>query len=308
MVNNTIIKYLKKGLKEGHSLNSLKGALLKQGYPAADVDEAVRQVSPAPKTEVGKKPLVVAILVMSIIAIVVAALLIYPRLRKPALEGLELLEEELWQELLTYTNSSYDGYYTDIAVQFAFKKNDSSVCTVLRTTELRDNCFKFLAQISEDFSLCGKISDEREKGMCYGSSKSTLLCDNAYSSDPRGKAECYSYVARRNNKSEICGTLAGIDKEWCYIYVAVPENDSSVCGEMSNEWANACLAMINRDAAYCEKITNENVRWMCVAELTKDTSICEKVKRENYIVNKDVCYDILKRRRYYKEEEILSPE
>lgn len=307
MANNTIVNYLKEGLEKGYSLNSLKEALLKQGYPASDVNGAIKQISP-PKAKASKKPVIIAVIIISIIAVVVAALLIYPRLRKPAPEGLEPWEEELWQELLTYTNSDYDDYYTDIAVQFAFKKNDSSVCMVLRTTELRDNCFKFLAQTSKNLLLCGKISDKGEKGMCYGSSESALLCDDAYGSDPRGKAECYSYVARRNNKSETCEMLAGIDKEWCYINIAIPENDSSVCGEMGSEWANACLAVINHDATYCEKITNENVKWMCVAELTNDTSICEKVKRENYVVNKEVCYDIFRQKSYYVEENILSPE
>jgi len=78
MVNKSLVKYIKEQIKSGHDTESIRGVLLKNGYPAVEVDEAIRYVySPEVRHVIHFSPTTMISIVAVFIGIVVVSLVLF---------------------------------------------------------------------------------------------------------------------------------------------------------------------------------------------------------------------------------------
>ena len=151
----------------------------------------------------------------------------------------------------------------------------------------KDLCYEGIAKVSDDYSLCEKMSDN----ICYYNfaiRKNDLsICKLI--SNPYLKDECYSKIAATDKDDKLCEEIQDqSNRDDCYEDVAESKRDPSLCEKMSFQYPgyrDNCylrVAVAKRDPSICKKayvipdICSHNV----IAVSKKDPSECDALPTE----------------------------
>jgi hypothetical protein len=220
--------------------------------------------------EISKKPVRPNKKVMIIISIIIAIALIgliFSFVSKPNVSLRNLTPEEkiLWQFVLDNKNNpEYDARTLSVAIEFAFKKNDPSVCDVLRE-EFKDKCILITAEKLNNIEVC----------------------DN--SKDLSNKIDCYEKLILMSGKTEDCEKL-NENKAICYVNIALNKSDSSLCDKAGGDFGGLCNAVLSKDITICQGLNDSDYKLGCIAILTNNVSECKNIQYKNIIINSDECY------------------
>lgn len=293
MVNNAITRYLKKGLKKGYSINSLREALLKQGHHATDVNEAIEQISPTTKTGVGKKLAVVVIIIIAVIALVVAAILFYPRIPKAA--AVYANKSIVMEYAVDSLNDSLEGCSTKLNKFYtcmASGKDNASICDSYKAEaeeeckEVQENCcydlyHEKLAILKNDASLCEKITDAEKKSSCL----------KFIESDVSGK--CFGDLSDLHKTAQCFTSETGLPLledgtiESYYFDRALNNNDRNACQMIeSNNMKLICIGIVDKNPSVCSKLKNLEEKYGCFSSLARfndNISICDEIGDKSLI-------------------------
>jgi len=137
-------------------------------------------------------------------------------------------------------------YYKNLAIS----EKNPSFC---EKTEFKDRCYKELALILDDFSLCEKLPTK--PGHSFG------------------KEVCYQeFIYKFKSLSECEKLLTQDSKDICIDYFAVHNRDFSLCDAIVSESKRndcyATAAFYTKDPSICEKITAEGERKSCYQRLS----------------------------------------
>ncbi len=159
-------------------------------------------------------------------------------------------------------------------LSYYYQKQNLGVCesiTGADSENRRDACYRNIAKVKWNPSICDKIQSQSYKD------------------------ECYYGVAIVNRNSSLCDRIQReLYKYECYENVARSRGDYTPCDNIPDQhYRDKCYCAstdYNKNLSICDKIQDQNCRYMCygsVARAKKDTSICDKIQDQN---EKDTCY------------------
>ena len=158
-------------------------------------------------------------------------------------------------------------------------------------------------QPSYKIEICDKMSSNELKLMCY----SMFLKQYKYCSLlGTSSSFCIDFVSSTLDLNEsLCKSLEGYNKLSCIISLAIKNKDPNVCKLQENSTlASSCfnsltshLDDININEDFCNKISEESLRFTCLAKVKKDIKLCDNIKQEPFekgnclaIASKNITY------------------
>lgn len=151
-------------------------------------------------------------------------------------------------------------------LSFALNEKNSSICN--NSESGMDWCYKQVAEVKEDISLCSKIKSQKIKDRCYKDvAKGNLsVCDMIHFQVTIDS--CYSSVATTMKDLSICELIQDQDhKDNCYRSVAFALKNISVCDKIQKQYTKddcyGSLAYVLKNKSICLKIQSENWRESC---------------------------------------------
>ena len=186
-----------------------------------------------------------------------------------------------------YDDSSRDWCYRAVARV----AKDSDICSRITDRGGIDQCYIDLAIKNRDRDLCDRISEQNDINWCYA----TLKGDGAYCrniQDNEGqKAECLAITAADT------GACDGINDQWrktdCYRELAITKKDTPACDKIDADderaWCKTLVAIIRTDHTICLGIGEQEHKARCIAVVNKDPAVCDeitdKAMRDNCLWN-----------------------
>lgn len=245
MSDGLLVEYVKNGLDKGISEEKLKAEMLKKGYPASLIEEAMLQA----KREIRKKPGKAGyIKIIAILAVIM--LLIYLSYFTAKKISLNNLRQKCIYE---------DEYYKCAAIA----DRNPDFCGLIKNNNSEKRCYDYYYFLRESLergnsSGCGRIimsSDDRI--MCMAASgKDTKICQDI--SNGIIKAGCEA--------------LASNDIAKC------DEIENNAARENCADYVRYFDAFFSKDAEKCKSITNAYKQTGCTASILENHSSCKKTE------------------------------
>ena len=158
----------------------------------------------------------------------------------------ELSEEEKALEVCSGMPSTQMYPFEDICIiGVAGKYENSSICKEV-SRDQRQNCYKLIAEVKDDPSLCEEAESMADQ--CYGD----------YASDKKD--------------SSICAKISDINyRDSCYDRLANQMGDAALCDKITNanQKDNCVFSMAMRfgDSSYCNNIRNNDQKQNCISNI-----------------------------------------
>lgn len=174
------------------------------------------------------------------------------------------------------------------------------VCEKHTNLKDKEECYVFAAHRFQDASICRKIIDEDRKNWCLGRSQNDIsACKEIVNT--RLRDLCYFDAAQNLRDPEVCEKSSSTrSKITCYDYIITrvlkDVSDASTCYELTNQdGKNFCIALILKDAAFCDNIVDYYWKDVCYYALVtekklRNTSFCTKISDD---VLREDCYRYL---------------
>lgn len=110
------------------------------------------------------------------------------------------------------------------------------------------------------------------------------ICNNIKTSEFKG--ECYSTLAIKEGKADICESAPTDAKDRCYSQIAEKLGDAKACDKISiaNDRDNCISNYASRtgDGTLCKKLTNINTRDYCYVNISRNNpALCEEIQSPN---------------------------
>jgi hypothetical protein len=144
---------------------------------------------------------------------------------------------------------------------------------------------RFLFKPSYNIKVCDKMSSQELKIMCYA----MFLKDYKYCSlvGP-SYSFCVDFVSSALDLNEsFCKNLDGYKKTSCTVSLAIKSKSPNTCDLLGNSTASSCyyllssyLDYLNVDENFCDKISEESLKFICLVKLNKNIQLCENIKQE----------------------------
>lgn len=158
---------------------------------------------------------------------------------------------------------------SDCFYDAALKFNNSLFCF---KTDSEESCFKELAIITHNDSLCLNIISQVYKDLCYKHVAEDNYNPNNCEKIMGGelKDECFMNVARDTNNTELCNRITKQNtKEWCLEVINRILGDPKICETMTiQKQIDPCfysVAKVKKDKIFCEKINSTGWKKECVS-------------------------------------------
>jgi hypothetical protein len=152
---------------------------------------------------------------------------------------------------------------------------------------------------SVNIDICDKFSYYETKIVCYsfffGDRSICNLATNF-------KTECYYFSTIRNSSNSFCDSIKEpFLKYSCFSALAKKNKDPSICEKISDSpmLMEACLANIQPvyyslyKESYCNQFKHESAKYICLAMVNNNSSYCEKITNPAEITEKSLCYALI---------------
>lgn len=130
---------------------------------------------------------------------------------------------------------------------------------------IKDFCYRDVAAIKKDISVCDQVPENVNKDLCYEAVLETIkdisICTKM--KDPYKKDFCYITIAVNQKDSTICSDVI-YKKDRCYTQVAEVNNDVFLCDQVSQK--DDCyhdVAIFVKDVAVCDLIQDIQKKQSC---------------------------------------------
>lgn len=208
--------------------------------------------------------------------------------------------------------SSQNHCYWGVATSF----NDSGICSLISTDNLRDSCLSSIAMETESESLCERVQQKQSVVTCRAAITGSVSKCNEIE-DKYEQTQCVNEVAKTQKDAEAC-SQAAYDNDYnrrnCLTRVAVENKDASFCEQIcddpapnnpeanratcktaENDWKDSCfmkVGIVSRSESVCREVYGADKRNYCLGLVKEDQSYCNKItSNESYLYN---CNAILK--------------
>jgi len=174
-----------------------------------------------------------------------------------------------------------DRCYRDVAIV----TQDLSLCGKVQSSDWKDGCFRIIAEYLKDVTICSNVNHSHVLEVCYQkvaeSKKDDSICNMIVNDDTTRKI-CLLNVAQSNQELTTCDYFENdIDKFYCYKQVAVEKEDITICHKIPTASKDKCYAEIaakKQDESLCSKIEGDNYNcYMHIAFVTKDKKVCKNI-------------------------------
>ena len=198
-------------------------------------------------------------------------------------------------------------------INTAISKYDSSICDKIHDPLTKSDCYGIVSIVNGNVSICGDPDTPTEIAYaCYkfiaGITNNLSICDRIQMQI--WKDICYVDVARFNRNVSICDRIQmQIWKDICYVDVAIAKGNTTICEVQNQDNKDRCYrssACERKDASICDNITNPYMKESCyefVAFLKNDTSICDRIQ----VLDKRKCYKLVALRNDYSILKEMDP-
>jgi len=151
------------------------------------------------------------------------------------------------------------------------QKLNASICGLIESSVLKDDCFKAVAKELEDWQTCSNI-------------------ENNLSMD-----ECLRDVAINSMDAGVCVRVSDLSqRDTCFYRIAFDTPNMTICENIeSNPSKNTCLGLLSRNSSFCDFIDDSNSRDWCynkVASLNPEVKTCANIQS---MQTKDLCYKVV---------------
>lgn len=191
---------------------------------------------------------------------------------------------------------------------------NSNVCENILDSKginnLRDSCYKEIAEKTKNYSLCNEISEASKKVLCFKEVarivKNPSICDEINSLDICPDSGSFCMLNYRETKTN-CGAVASSDASKCIeidfnadfkclMDIARETKNLSLCDEIKtsletqSELREACILGVAQEAKnpdICVKIGYQMIKNECLTKSQKDISGCEQTASTG---KKDDCF------------------
>jgi len=147
---------------------------------------------------------------------------------------------------------------------------------------------KYSFNPSNNIEVCDKMSSNELKVMCY----SMFLKQYKYCSlVGTSSSICVDFVSSSLDLNEsLCMGLEDYQKSSCIFSLAIKNKDPNICNLLGgNDTISSCyfslspyLDELPLNEEFCNKISEESLRFVCLTKLTRDASLCENIKQEPF--------------------------
>jgi hypothetical protein len=181
MAKKELVDYIKKELKAGYDISYLRNYLIKQGYSAKDVNDAIDSIYEKKKIELPLILISVIVVVIIIGGIIAISRLLAPAEREPEYE---IPEPVTTQPAVTIPSGPPSQEQPEQQVEVRYVPRAMTITQLLNqmpymsesqvagecrrfTATDKDNCFNRLALEKGKSSYCSEIINIRKKDNCY---------------------------------------------------------------------------------------------------------------------------------------------
>jgi len=171
--------------------------------------------------------------------------------------------------------SNCDQYYgEDIsAKEYCYKQvgvtvRDESACEMITNTIAASDCYRELAEIKQDLTLCEPVQ-ANVKDLCYQSVArvSNIPEDCLGISEEWDRWKCLEEMGIKNNDVEACTLSESIPRLKCFSKVASNKEDYTLCDSLSEQDGKAeCYGMVAKaidDISICDTLIEEHLISNC---------------------------------------------
>lgn len=172
-------------------------------------------------------------------------------------------------------NEMYDYEISSCQFDGAAAVNDSTICSLITYTEVRDDCYVHFADIPfsehSNHTYCLEVADISRKD------------------------HCLYWSSRANPSQPACDAISNITtREQCLSDFAYNTDDAGVCSMIDDLAArDSCLISLIDGNSTCEEIIDKNACHVRLLDVTKDSAHCEAISYEELDNRSKKLYNIL---------------
>jgi len=190
-----------------------------------------------------------------------------------------------------------EGYFRDDCYDgVARLYKDPEICENISGVRGKSNCYREIALMIENISLCDLIKDyDYGQDLCYEevaeALKNPALCEKI-KHILSFRDDCYAALAPGLGDPELCEKInENSTSTWvsCIENVALHNKDPIVCGRLEKRDRDSAYCLIHmaeemKDHSICERVLYASYRDHCyhkMSVLLNDKSLCKKIKAEH---------------------------
>ena len=176
--------------------------------------------------------------------------------------------------------------------ELAYIKRDQSICDNIEVYGIKDQCYTIVAIAKQEASICKNTEDPHYNSECYKGiaiAKNDLrICDEI--SSEAYKDGCYREFSKAKGNQSVCENIKkqGVKCD-CYSDIAMKKKDISICINAPRECQDFCYSLAAQDIPACENIKSQYAKEGCyeiIAIRNEDATICEKLEKQ---IERDFC-------------------
>jgi len=145
---------------------------------------------------------------------------------------------------------------------------------------------RYNVQTSDKIEICDNMNSNELKLMCYAMfSKQYKYCSLLGTSS----SFCIDFVSSALDLNEdLCKSFEGYNRLSCVISLAIKNKDPNLCKLQENSTlTSSCynsltshLDDLNINEDFCNKISEESLKFTCLAKVKNDIKLCDNIKLE----------------------------